>query len=110
MAGLEEHFELTLCLSYSSKSSMITRQKSPTAGVRILSIDGGGIGGVIPLEVLKILQNLIGRTLLQDLFDEAFGTSSSMSRARMLSMLTGIEGLSVTGLFIAGWSVDECIA
>ena len=53
--------------------------KPHTAGVRILSIDGGGTRGVIPLEFLGRLQNDIGLDYpVQDLFDMAFGTSSGM--------------------------------
>ena len=51
--------------------------KPPTAGVRILCIDGGGIRGVIPLEFLGLLQGDIGPECpIQDFFDMAFGTSS----------------------------------
>ena len=51
--------------------------KPPTAGVRILSIDGGGVRGVVPLEFLALLQDLVGPDCpIQSLFDLAFGTSS----------------------------------
>ena len=51
--------------------------KPPTAGIRILSVDGGGVRGVVPLEFLNILQDTIGPECpIQDLFDLAFGTSS----------------------------------
>ncbi len=63
----------TLCCS----GTLTAGLKPPTAGVRILSIDGGGIRGVVPLAFLELLQISIGPQLrLQDLFDLAFGTSS----------------------------------
>ena len=60
--------------------SVKRRIKPPTAGSRILSIDGGGIRGVVPLEFLHLLQGILGPSLsLLDLFDQAFGTSSGKS-------------------------------
>lgn len=58
--------------------------KPPTAGVRILSIDGGGVRGVIPLRALHDLeltiQTLIGDQItIQDNFDLAVGTSTGKS-------------------------------
>jgi len=62
--------------------------KPPTAGVRILSIDGGGIRGVVPLAFLELLQKTIGPQLrLQDLFDLAFGTSSGKLTYSSFSVL-----------------------
>lgn len=55
--------------------------KPPTAGIRILSIDGGGIRGVIPLAALKRIQLAFTQTTgikgpIQNHFDLALGTSS----------------------------------
>ena len=51
--------------------------KPPTAGIRILSVDGGGIRGIVPLEFLSVLQDALGQgCLVQDMFDLAFGTSA----------------------------------
>jgi patatin-like phospholipase/acyl hydrolase len=44
--------------------------------IRILSIDGGGIRGVIPALILSALQKMIGQTPLVDLFDVVAGTST----------------------------------
>ena len=63
----------------------------PTAGYRLLSVDGGGIRGVIPLEFLKYLQEYIGSACrIQDLFDLAIGTSSGQIANHLLleAMLT----------------------
>lgn len=53
--------------------------KPPTSGVRILTVDGGGVRGVVPLEFLSIIQGLLGPDCaIQDMFDLAFGTSSGV--------------------------------
>ncbi|KAF8545288.1 acyl transferase/acyl hydrolase/lysophospholipase [Trichophaea hybrida] len=80
--------------------SLAVNLKPPTAGVRILSVDGGGVRGVIPLRALIELEDaiceLIGfRIPIQQNFDMAFGTSSG--------------GLIVLGLFLNGWTVVECL-
>lgn len=76
LANVEFRYKLEKCLLCASGTLEITL-KPPTAGVRILSIDGGGSRGVVPLEFLRILQDMIGHDCpLQNLFDMAFGTSS----------------------------------
>ncbi len=70
--------------------------KPPTAGVRVLTIDGGGVRGVVPLEFLRILQDTIGPECpVQDLFDLAFGTSSgkfTRVNACTLSNIVSVQG------------------
>ncbi|KAK5189104.1 hypothetical protein LTR96_010884 [Exophiala xenobiotica] len=69
--------------------------KPDTAGVNVLTIDGGGIKGVVPLLFLQTLQDRLGLPIpVQDHFEIAFGTSSG--------------GLIVLALFISGWTVDDC--
>jgi hypothetical protein len=49
----------------------------PTAGVGVLCIDGGGTRGIIPLTLMKRIQDRIGLPIpLQDFFRVAFGISS----------------------------------
>lgn len=75
--GNESKYVISKCILCAKKGSLTTRLKPVTAGVRILSIDGGGVRGVVPLEFLRLLQGILGAELLiQDLFDQAFGTSS----------------------------------
>jgi len=63
------------CLLCHSENCTVRLKPFP-AGERILNINGGGPRGVIPLEILKIIQNIMGpNTRLQDMFDVAFGTS-----------------------------------
>lgn len=51
-----------------------------TAAVRALTVDGGGIRGIVSLQILLTLQNLLGpHCPLPDLIDVAFGTSAGMS-------------------------------
>jgi hypothetical protein len=55
----------------------IVRVRPPTAGVGVLCIDGGGTRGIIPLQVLKRLEDCIGLPIpVQKLFQVAFGISS----------------------------------
>ena len=51
-----------------------------TAGLRVLSIDGGGTRGIIAIAIMDLLQGILGTTWrIQDLFDVAFGTSVGRS-------------------------------
>ena len=99
----------TLC----GLGSLTVDLKPPTAGIRILSIDGGGVRGVIPLEFLRILQDIVGPDCpIQDLFDVAFGTSSGerlpiiISVCRLTRRVLG--GLIILSLFIRRWDVKYC--
>jgi len=51
--------------------------KLPTATARLLSIDGGGARGIVPLILLQVLEEKIGLPYpVQENFHFAFGTSS----------------------------------
>lgn len=70
------------------------RTKPPTAGMRVLSIDGGGIRAVIPIQFLRALDSALGLDMpIQEHFDFAYGTSLG-------SMVT-------LALFGLGMTVDE---
>jgi hypothetical protein len=50
----------------------------PTAGIRILSFDGGGVRGIIPIIVLRHLEQELSlfECKIGDFFDVVFGTST----------------------------------
>ncbi|KAF2741923.1 FabD/lysophospholipase-like protein [Sporormia fimetaria CBS 119925] len=97
----ERHtFTFTACPICGEKQRVSTYSLiPPTAGIRILCIDGGGIRGVIPLTFLKHLESdprlsYIGHPI-REYFDYVCGTSAG--------------GLIALGLFLMGWSTEECL-
>ncbi|KAE9377253.1 hypothetical protein N431DRAFT_542623 [Stipitochalara longipes BDJ] len=75
------HVLCTDCVkSYGKKlehSSVMIRFKPDFAGVRVLSLDGGGIRGIIELEVLRAIERAMGgRIPVQRFFDLIVGTST----------------------------------
>lgn len=54
------------------------RLKPPTAGLRILSVDGGGVRGVIPLMFLNHFEDELSVLggYISDCFDYVCGTSA----------------------------------
>jgi len=89
------------------------RLKPFSAGERLLAIDGGGTHGVIPLDVLKIIQDMMGSELqIQDLFDIAFGTSVGKLHvpiSRDIKLTNGTGGLIVCILFLRGMPASQCV-
>ena len=75
--GEEQTLEIEPCVLCLTKGKLVAKLKPATAGARILSVDGGGVRGVVPLEFLALLQGVLASELrVQDLFEQAFGTSS----------------------------------
>jgi hypothetical protein len=59
---------------------IFVKVKPDTAGVRVLLIDGGGVRGIFPLTILKLLNDRLGLPYpIQENFDGAFGISSGRS-------------------------------
>ncbi len=70
-------FSLSQCLLCRRSIQATFRLKPPTAGVRILSVDGGGIRGIVSLQWLLELESRLDLSnSLSDYFDFALGTSS----------------------------------
>ncbi|KAI1119643.1 hypothetical protein F5Y14DRAFT_396046 [Nemania sp. NC0429] len=80
-----------------AKTPHVFSLKPFRAGFRVLSLDGGGVGALVELCVLRAIQKLLGPKLpIQKFFDLIVGTSAG--------------GLIALGLGTRGWSVDEAIS
>jgi hypothetical protein len=73
-------YSLSECLFCSQAHSRPYRFIPPTAGIRLLSLDGGGIRGIITLTVLAQLEKELSylQCPIWDCFDSVVGTSSGM--------------------------------
>lgn len=75
--GIEYQFDMADCMFCCQKGTLTAKLKPPSAGIRLLGVDGGGARGIIPLEVIKLLQDSLGpKCPIQDFFDLVIGTSS----------------------------------
>ena len=75
--GTEWEYRLPLCILCGAPKTLSVRIKPSTSAARVLSIDGGGPRGIIPLENLEILQQILGSGLpLYDMIDLTVGSSS----------------------------------
>jgi predicted patatin/cPLA2 family phospholipase len=77
---MEYSYRLTRCTLCKSTGDLEVRIKPPTAGSRLLVLDGGGIRGAFTLQVLQALDE--HRKLpypIYDEFDLALGTSTGMA-------------------------------
>ena len=74
----EYRFRIETCV-LCSNGTVLAVVKPPSAGVTLLSIDGGGNRGLIPLKFLGRIQKVLGDCPIQNVVDMAFGTSSGIS-------------------------------
>lgn len=94
MVGFEHQYAMDSCVICQTRSALIVKLLPSTAGIRILSVDGGGSLGIVSLKWLSMLQDLVGpEYAVQDLFDLAIGTSAG--------------GLIVLSLFINRQDVEK---
>ncbi len=57
--------------------NLLMKIDPPTAGVGVLCLDGGGVRGIVPLTLMRRIQDQIGLPIsLQRFFKAAFGVSS----------------------------------
>ena len=79
----------------------------PTKAKCLLSIDGGGTRGVVVLEYLDVLQDIIGPDCpIQHLFHLTFGTSSgAFDFSPITPWANVVGGLIAMGLFIHHWDL-----
>lgn len=69
---------------------------SDNVGVRVLSLDGGGMRGIMELEVLRAIEKALGGNIrIQAFFDLVVGTSTG--------------GINALALGVKQWSVRYCI-
>ena len=69
--------------------------KPANCGVRVLALDGGGVRGIVELEILKqIAKELGGAINIQSFFDLIVGTSTG--------------GIIALGLTARNWTLEEC--
>ena len=70
-------FEVNSCLWCGlTTNGVVVKTWPPTAGVRVLTFDGGGVRGLTTLQYMQKLQDRIGLPYpVQEHFDVVFGTS-----------------------------------
>ncbi|KAL6150048.1 hypothetical protein ACJBU6_11562 [Exserohilum turcicum] len=89
-------YKLDDCPFCSQTCKASVRVKPATAGLRVLSIDGGGIRATAPFQFLSALEKAVGLDMpIQEHFDLAYGTSSG---ALVLLVLYGL-GMRVEKAF-----------
>lgn len=100
------------CPLCGSAASFCIRFKPPSAGINVLSIDGGGIRAIIPLSILKILQAKTGLPIaIQEFFQFHMGTSSGKQvHDEYLWLLTKSGSIISCDLSLIGRSIDQTIS
>lgn len=76
LTGVECQYAVKLCILCQSRGRLVVRLKDANAGLNVLTIDGGGPRGVVPLQFLTLLQEILVDCPLHDLIHVAAGTSS----------------------------------
>jgi len=74
------HFNVSSCFICGMEANAVFKLIPPTAGIRILSMDGGGVRGIIGLTTLVQLERDLSYLgcPIWDVFDFVIGTSSGM--------------------------------
>jgi hypothetical protein len=70
-------FRIHQCFLCMRAMNLLMKIDPPTAGVGVLCLDGGGVRGIVPLTLMRRIQDQIGLPIsLQRFFKAAFGVSS----------------------------------
>ena len=75
-----EMTQCVLCLNEWLTPPQLVRLKPKLAGVRVLTLDGGGIRGIVELAILTEIERRVGLGIpIRDMFDLIVGTSTGES-------------------------------
>jgi hypothetical protein len=113
---MEYSYCISQCILCQSNSELVVRLKPPTAGSRLLVLDGGGIRGIFTLQTLRALDQ--HRKLpypIYDDFDLTLGTSTGECRSCFyIFEYTDHSSQDAGGLialmFLLRRNLDECVA
>ncbi|KAI1740057.1 hypothetical protein F4680DRAFT_465847 [Xylaria scruposa] len=101
-----------LCHENRWTTTCIIHTKPKFAGIRLITLDGGGIRGIVELEVLRQIELELGGLPIQCFIDLIVGTRSELPHDVTLkptnhAISTG--GIIALGLASMNWTVDKCI-
>jgi hypothetical protein len=87
----EYYFDLTRCPICNQAFKITIRQLPPTKRPVVLSLDGGGIRGIIQLGLLHSLENRLGGDIqLSEIFELFVGTSVGMLTGPLINSIISI--------------------
>lgn len=100
-------FNIQSCFFYRLKTSNVTVKVKPdTASVRILSIDRGGVRGIVPRQILKLLEDKVGLPYpIQKNLDSAFGISSGELSSLMFKFNTDLPRMFEHSRTVRQWVI-----
>ncbi|KAK1659779.1 hypothetical protein BDP55DRAFT_678413 [Colletotrichum godetiae] len=93
MSGTVITFDRCVLCATAFVSGCAVRLRPPTAGCRVLALDGGGVKGIVQLRILQMLQKVTGLPV-QIFFDLAIGTS--------------VGGINALSIGVLESSLDTC--
>ena len=112
MSAFDSQYRIDACMLCRT-GKLLVGLRPLTAGLRLLSMDGGGTLGVIAMGFMNVMQGTLGDIWrIQDLFDVAYGTSVGAFEDPTLVFAladVGTGGLIVLMLFLRQLSVPECV-
>ncbi|EKG09121.1 Acyl transferase/acyl hydrolase/lysophospholipase [Macrophomina phaseolina MS6] len=114
--GRDSTYKVTHCSLCQTPVQLAVRLVPKTASYRTVTFDGGGVRGIVSLELFKALS--LARRLpypIQDDFDLAVGTSSGMKNITVSFVGTLADprivgGLIVLLMFLEGRDVHFCLS